>query len=202
MLQNRRNIFFCRIAGIVIDCFSSLIRIVEHVWNVMAHAQKPGLVFQRNGRVHWNPVIVKARGGGGRFSAVSHGSECSRVLAMDEIGSAGSHCGIFKKYVDYILKMSLQGGKKRVKRSGESEIVCVYIFMKTESEVGITIPLSKVQKRVPEATRVSRRTLCRILKEGENVETGVFFSCTSRRVATDCHWIANLSSDSWLQSMG
>ena len=27
---------------------------VEHVWNVMAHAQKPGLVFQRNGRVHWN----------------------------------------------------------------------------------------------------------------------------------------------------
>jgi hypothetical protein len=38
--------------------------------------------------------------------------------------------------------------------------------------VGITIPLSKVQKRVVEATRVSRRTLCRILKEGESVETG------------------------------
>jgi len=30
-----------------------------------------------------------------------------------------------------------------------------------------------VQKRVAEATRVSRRTLCRVLKEGENVETGV-----------------------------
>jgi len=44
--------------------------------------------------------------------------------------------------------------------------------MKTESEVGITIPLSKVQKTVDEATRVSRRTLCRILKEGEDVETG------------------------------
>ena len=27
---------------------------VEHVWNVMAHAQKPDLVFQRNGRVHLN----------------------------------------------------------------------------------------------------------------------------------------------------
>jgi hypothetical protein len=39
--------------------------------------------------------------------------------------------------------------------------------------VGIRIPLSKVQKRVAEATRVSRRTLCGVLKEGENVETGV-----------------------------
>jgi len=27
---------------------------VEHVWNVMAHAQKPDLVFQRNGRVNLN----------------------------------------------------------------------------------------------------------------------------------------------------
>jgi hypothetical protein len=70
--------------------------------------------------------------------------------------------------------MSLQVGKKRVKRSGEREIVYnVYKFIKTESEVDITIPLSKVQKRVAEAARVSRRTLCRVLKEGENVETGV-----------------------------
>ena len=70
--------------------------------------------------------------------------------------------------------MSLQGGRKRVKRSGEREILYnVYKFMKTESVVGITIPLSKVQKRVAEATRVSRRTLCKVLKEGENVETGV-----------------------------
>jgi len=69
--------------------------------------------------------------------------------------------------------MSLQGGKTGVKWSGECEIVHnVCKFMKTESEVGITIPLSKVQKRVAEATRVSR-TLCRVLKEGENVETGV-----------------------------
>ena len=27
---------------------------VDHFWNVMAHAQKPDLVFQRNGRVHLN----------------------------------------------------------------------------------------------------------------------------------------------------
>jgi hypothetical protein len=70
--------------------------------------------------------------------------------------------------------MSLQGRKKRVNWSGEHEIVFnVYQFMKTESELGITIPLSIVQKRVAETTRVSGITLCRVLKEGENVETGV-----------------------------
>jgi hypothetical protein len=65
--------------------------------------------------------------------------------------------------------MSLQGRKKRVKRSGEREIVYnVHKFMKTESEVGIIFLLSKVQKRVAEATRVSRINLSRLLKEGEN----------------------------------
>ena len=88
-------------------------------------------------------------------------------------GSADSDCIIFSKYVDHSLKMMSQGGKKGVKRSGEHEIVCVYKFMKTESEVGIPVPLLKVQKRVTEATHVSRRTLCRVLKECENVETGV-----------------------------
>jgi len=54
------------------------------------------------------------------------------------------------------------------KWSGESEIVYnVYKFMKTEN------PLSKVQNRVPEATCVSRRPSCSLLKEAENVETGV-----------------------------
>ena len=60
------------------------------------------------------------------------------------------------------------------KEECEREIVYnVHKFMETESEVGITIPLSKAQRRVAEATRVSRRTSCRVLKEGENVETGV-----------------------------
>ena len=69
-------------------------------------------------------------------------------LAVEVCGSAGSDCIIFSKYVNHSLKMSLQGRKKREKRSGEREIVYnVYKFMKTESEVGITIPLSKVQKR-------------------------------------------------------
>jgi len=81
--------------------------------------------------------------------------------------------------------MSLQCGKKPVKTSAEREIVYMYKFMKTESEVGFTIPLSKVQKTVAEATRVSRITLCRILKEGENVETGVAMAfSTPRKIRT------------------
>lgn len=91
-------------------------------------------------------------------------------------------CITGSKYVDHRLKMSLQCRKKRVKKSGEREILYnVYKFMKTESEVGIAIPLSKVQKRVVEATRVSRRTLCRVLKEGENVETGVTMAFSTPR---------------------
>jgi len=78
--------------------------------------------------------------------------------------------------------MSLQGWKKRVQRSGEREIVYnVYKFMKSESEVSITIPLSKLQKRVAEATRVSRRTACRELNEGENVENGVTMAFSTPR---------------------
>jgi hypothetical protein len=132
----------------------------------MARAQKPDFVFRQNGQVHLN----------------QWGRLFSPLLAVEECGSAGSDCIIFSEYVDHSLKMSLQGGKKQVKRSDEREIVYnVYKFMKTESEVGITIPLAKVQKRVAEATCVSRRTLCRILKEGENVETGVAMAFSTPR---------------------
>jgi len=103
----------------------------------MAQAQKQDLVFRRNGRVHLN----------------RRGCQFSRLLAAEECGSADSECIISSKYIDHSLKMSLQGRKKYVKRSGERELVYnVYKFMKSESEVGITIPLSKVQKRVAETT--------------------------------------------------
>ena len=46
---------------------------VEHVWNVMAHAQKPDFVFRRNGRVHLN----------------RRGNQFSRLLAVEECGLAG-----------------------------------------------------------------------------------------------------------------
>ena len=78
--------------------------------------------------------------------------------------------------------MLLQDGRKRVKWSGEREIIYnVFKFMKTVTEVGTKIPLSKVQKRVTEATRVSRRTLCRVLKGSENVETGVTMAFSTPR---------------------
>ena len=124
----------------------------------MTHAQKTEFVFKRYGRVHLNQLD----------------GQVSRLLAVEVCGSAGSDCIIFSKYIDHSSKMSLRGRKKRVKRSGECEIVYnVYKFTENESEVGITISLSKVQKRVAEATSVRRRTLCRVLKDGENVETGV-----------------------------
>jgi len=53
---------------------------VKHVWNVMAHAQKPGLVFQRNGRVHLN-----WRGGSVQSTTGSRGARIS--------GSNGSNAG-------------------------------------------------------------------------------------------------------------
>jgi hypothetical protein len=99
----------------------------------------------------------------------------------------GSDYIICRKYVDHSLERSLQGRKKQVKCRGELEMVYnVHKFMKTEYEISITISLSKVQKRVAEARRVTRRTLCRLLKEGENVETGVAMAfLTLRKLFSD-----------------
>jgi hypothetical protein len=93
----------------------------------------------------------------------------------------GSDCIVFNKYVDRSFENAATRREEAGKRSGEREILYVYKFMKTESEVGITIPLAKVQKGVAEATRVSRRTLCRVLKEGGNVETGVALAFSTPR---------------------
>ena len=51
------------------------------------------------------------------------GRQFSQLLAVEVCGAAGSDCIAFSKYADHSLKMSLQGGKKRVKRRGEREIV-------------------------------------------------------------------------------
>ena len=53
---------------------------VEHVWNVMTHAQKPVLIFQRNGRVHLNWP-----GGSVQSTTGSRGARIS--------GSNGSNAG-------------------------------------------------------------------------------------------------------------
>jgi hypothetical protein len=58
--------------------------LLEHVWNVIAHAQKPDLVFQRNGRVHLN----------------RRGSRFSRLLEVEECGSAG------RPWIDHVPRHS------------------------------------------------------------------------------------------------
>ena len=54
-LQNCWNLY----ALMVLECvpkklFPQHLKLVDCVWNVMAHAQKPDFVFRRNGRVHLN----------------------------------------------------------------------------------------------------------------------------------------------------
>ena len=51
--------------------------LLQHVWNVMAHAQKPDLVFQRNGRVHLN-----CRGVGRQFSRLLAAEVCASAVVM------------------------------------------------------------------------------------------------------------------------
>jgi hypothetical protein len=60
----------------LIRTISVIFIFVEHVWNVMTHTQKPYLVFQRNWRVHLN----------------RRGCQFSRLLAVEECGSAGRSC--------------------------------------------------------------------------------------------------------------
>ena len=71
---------------------------VQHVWNVMAHTQKPDLVFQRNGRVHlnWQGVVTVQSTTGSRGVCVS--------------GSNGSNAGytmFWGRVQDYWLPIPL-----------------------------------------------------------------------------------------------
>jgi len=51
--------------------------VLDYVWNVMAHAQKPDFVFRRNGRDHSN----------------WRGSQFSRLLAVEVCAISGSNAG-------------------------------------------------------------------------------------------------------------
>jgi hypothetical protein len=130
----------------------------------MAHVQKSDSVFPRNRRVHLN----------------RRGRQFSRLLAAEACGSAGSDCITFIKHVDHSLKMSLQGGKKRIKRSGGCEIVYSsgreIVYSSDSWKLNLRwVSQSLLQKCRRESLKehVSRRTLCRVLKEGKHVETGV-----------------------------
>jgi hypothetical protein len=50
--------------------------VVDCVWNVTAHAQKPDFVFRRNGRDHLN------RRGGGHFSRLLAAEVCASAVVM------------------------------------------------------------------------------------------------------------------------
>jgi len=50
-------------------------RYVDCVWNAMAHAQKPGFVFRRNGRVHLN---LRGR----QFSRLLAAELCASAIVM------------------------------------------------------------------------------------------------------------------------
>jgi len=57
-------------------CFVwSLLTVVDCVWNVMAHVQKPELVFRRNGRVHLNRR-------GCQFSRLLAAEMCTSAVVM------------------------------------------------------------------------------------------------------------------------
>ena len=71
-----RRILFCKDILLEQGGQTSTLVQVKHVRNVMAHAQKPDLVFQRNGRVHLNRL----------------GCQFSRLLAVEECGSADCNC--------------------------------------------------------------------------------------------------------------
>jgi hypothetical protein len=58
---------------------------VDCVWNVMAHARKPDLIFRRNGRVHLNRP---GRGGGGAGSSVQSTTDSRAV----HISLQGLYC--------------------------------------------------------------------------------------------------------------
>ena len=58
--------------------------VVEHVWNLMAHAQKPDLVFQRNVRVH-----LKLGWGGGQFRRLLAAEVCTSAVVMVECKTTG-----------------------------------------------------------------------------------------------------------------
>ena len=67
---HRKSIFFLFVGSewlFALDC----------VWNVMAHAQKPDLVFRRNGRVH-----LKRRGR--QFSRLLAAEVCASAVVMPD----------------------------------------------------------------------------------------------------------------------
>ena len=76
-----RKWFVLNLTQLFVNCMygdvrDSLLKQVQHVWNVMAHAQKPDLVFLKNGRVNLNRRRIQFR----------------RLLVVEKCRSAGRQC--------------------------------------------------------------------------------------------------------------
>ena len=89
-------------------------------------------------------------------------------------------------YLKQVLLSKLENlaTRKRLEKCGEREIVYnVYKFVRNETNVSKTTPLSKVLMIAPQATGVSRKNLFRLMIEGKNVKNvaAIAFSNTRKR---------------------
>ena len=65
------------------------ISLVDCVWNVMAHAQKPDIVFRRNGRVHLNRRGASVRSTTGSRVVRISGSNAGYTMFRGSVKSTG-----------------------------------------------------------------------------------------------------------------
>ena len=66
--------------------------LVEHLSNVMAHAQKPDLVFQRNGQVHLNRRGVSVQSTAGSQGVRISGSNAEYTMFRGSVKGTDYHC--------------------------------------------------------------------------------------------------------------
>jgi hypothetical protein len=62
---------------------------LDWVWNVMAHAQKPVFVFQRNGRVHSNLRVASVQSTTGSRVVRISGSNAGYIMYRGRVKSTG-----------------------------------------------------------------------------------------------------------------
>jgi len=66
-----------------------VVSIVDCVWNVMAHAQKPDFVFRRNGRVHLNRRGESVQSTTGSRGVRISGSNAGYTMFRSSVKSTG-----------------------------------------------------------------------------------------------------------------
>jgi len=71
------------------QCFPHLSRVVDCVWNVMAHGQKPDFIFRRNGRVHLNRRGTSVQSTTGSRGVRISGSNAGYTMFWGSVKSTG-----------------------------------------------------------------------------------------------------------------